>query len=65
MEIGAPFTGRVNLFASVAGLLDVDTLAEQAGQTPDVVISKTHLFSCSSGGQEQMVELVKEHGRYS
>jgi len=46
---------------NIAGLLDVEELARLAGETPDVVISKTHLFSCSSGGQDEMVELVKEH----
>ncbi|MEN8148400.1 MAG: FAD-dependent oxidoreductase [Planctomycetota bacterium] len=46
---------------NIAGLLDVETLAAQAGELPDVALSQTHLFSCSSGGQDEMVEMVREH----
>jgi len=46
---------------NIAGLLDVEDLAKYAGETPDVVVAKTHLFSCSSGGQDEMVEFVREY----
>ncbi len=46
---------------NIAGLLDVDALAAFAEKIPDVVVAKTDLFACSSAGQDQLVELVREH----
>jgi heterodisulfide reductase subunit A len=46
---------------NIAGVLDVEGLAESAGQIPDVVVSKTHLFACSSAGQDELVEMIREH----
>ncbi len=46
---------------NIAGVLDVDELADYAGTIPDVVVSKTHLFACSSVGQEEVMELIREH----
>ncbi len=46
---------------NIAGLLDVDELADYARSLPDVVASKCHLFACSSAGQDELVELVREH----
>jgi heterodisulfide reductase subunit A len=64
MELDGPPRVGVMVCAcgiNIAGLLDVDDLAAHAGATPDVAIAKTHLFSCSSGGQEEMVEFIREH----
>jgi len=47
---------------NIAGVLDVEELAEYAGTIPDVVVAKTHLFACSSVGQDKLVELIREHG---
>jgi heterodisulfide reductase subunit A len=47
---------------NIAGVLEVEQLAREAEALPDVVVSKTQLFACSSTGQEELVELVKEHG---
>jgi heterodisulfide reductase subunit A-like polyferredoxin len=46
---------------NVAGVLDVEALAEHALALPDVVVAETELFSCSSTGQDEIVELIKEH----
>ena len=46
---------------NISGVLDVEGLAEYASTLPDVVISTTDLFSCSSTGQDGLVEMVREH----
>ena len=46
---------------NIAGVLDVEELAEYARTIPDVVVSKTHLFACSSAGQDELVEMIREH----
>jgi heterodisulfide reductase subunit A len=46
---------------NIGGILDVDDLADYASEMPDVVVSTTDLFSCSSTGQDQLVELIREH----
>jgi heterodisulfide reductase subunit A len=46
---------------NVAGVLDVDGLAEHASSLVDVVVAKTDLFACSSTGQDALVELVREN----
>jgi heterodisulfide reductase subunit A len=46
---------------NIAGVLDVDDLAQYAGTIPDVVASKTDMFACSSTGQDELTELIKEH----
>jgi heterodisulfide reductase subunit A len=46
---------------NVAGVLDVERLADHAAALPDVVVAETELFSCSSTGQDGIAELIKEH----
>ncbi len=46
---------------NIAGVLDVDELARYAATIPDVVVAKTHMFACSSTGQDELIELIKEH----
>jgi heterodisulfide reductase subunit A-like polyferredoxin len=46
---------------NVAGVLDVEELAERAAKLPDVVVAETQLFACSSTGQDEIAELIKEH----
>jgi len=45
---------------NVAGVLDVRDLARSAGRLPGVVTARTHMFACSSTGQQEMAELIKE-----
>ncbi len=47
---------------NIAGVLDVERLAEEAASLPGVVATRTDLFACSSTGQEQLVETIREHG---
>ena len=47
---------------NIGGVLDVEALAREAESLPGVVAAKPHLFACSTAGQEEMVELVREHG---
>jgi len=46
---------------NISGVLDVDALAEYAGNLTDVVVATTDLFSCSSTGQDALVQIIKEH----
>ena len=46
---------------NIAGVLDVDRLAEHASGLPGVELACTDQFACSSTGQEQLVELITEH----
>jgi heterodisulfide reductase subunit A len=46
---------------NIAGVLDVEELTEYASTIKDVVVAKNDLFACSTTGQEELVELVKEH----
>ncbi len=46
---------------NIAGVLDVEELARYAETIPDVVVSKTNLFACSSAGQDDLVEMIQEH----
>ncbi|MCP4902742.1 MAG: CoB--CoM heterodisulfide reductase iron-sulfur subunit A family protein, partial [bacterium] len=46
---------------NIAGLLDVEELAEYAASLPSVVGTKTDLFLCSSTGQDELIEMVHEH----
>ena len=46
---------------NIAGVLDVDQLAAEANELPDVVVTSTDLFACSSTGQDELMETIKEH----
>ena len=46
---------------NIAGVLDVEDLSNQAQGLRDVLVAKTHLFACSSTGQDELVELIREH----
>jgi heterodisulfide reductase subunit A len=46
---------------NIAGLLDVENLADYAEKMPDVVVAKDHMFACSSTGQDELTELIHEH----
>jgi heterodisulfide reductase subunit A-like polyferredoxin len=60
---GPPRVGVVvcHCGVNVAGVLDVEKLAEHAAALPDVVVAETELFACSSTGQDAIAELIKEH----
>jgi heterodisulfide reductase subunit A len=46
---------------NIAGVLDVEDLVEHARGVPDVVLAKNHQFACSSTGQDELVEMIREH----
>lgn len=46
---------------NIAGVLDVEGLVRQARTLPDVVVAATHLFSCSSTGQDELMATIREH----
>ncbi len=57
---------RVGVFVchcgvNIAGVLDIEDLVAYADTIPDVVVSTDHLFACSGTGQDELVELIKEH----
>ena len=47
--------------ANIAGVLDIDDLTEYARTIPDVVVAEGNLFACSTTGQDELVELIREH----
>jgi len=47
--------------SNIAGVLDVSELARQSLSIPDVVVARDQLFCCSSTGQEELVQLIREH----
>ncbi len=46
---------------NIAGVLDVEQLAADAAKLPDVVVTSTDLFACSSTGQDELMAIIKEH----
>ena len=46
---------------NIAGVLEVEELAQRAATLPDVAIAATDLFACSSTGQEMLVEAIRRH----
>ncbi|HUU94804.1 MAG TPA: FAD-dependent oxidoreductase [Phycisphaerae bacterium] len=46
---------------NIAGVLDIDDLVRHASTIPDVVVATNNQFACSTTGQEELVELIREH----
>lgn len=46
---------------NIAGYLDVEKVAKQASQLPDVVVSVDEMFMCSDAGQQLIKDKIKEH----
>ena len=46
---------------NIAGVLGVEGLVERALSLPGVVAAAEHQFACSATGQDDLVELIKEH----
>jgi len=46
---------------NVAGVLDVERLADHACSLPDVEVATTDLFACSSTGQDAIIDLIRTH----
>jgi heterodisulfide reductase subunit A-like polyferredoxin len=58
---------RVGVFVcqcgiNIAGVVDVPAVQEYARSLPFVVYSGNNLFTCSQDAQDNMKELIKEHG---
>ncbi len=58
---------RVGVFVcrcgtNIAGVIDVEALAEYAGALPGVVHKETNLFTCSQDTQRLIQERIAEHG---
>ena len=51
-----------NCGINIAGVIDVASVAEYAKSLPHVVYTGENLFTCSQDSQENMKELIKEHG---
>jgi len=50
-----------NCGINIAGVVDVESVAEYAKSLPHVVYTGQNLFTCSQDSQELMKELIKEH----
>ena len=65
-EIGSE-DPRVGVFvchcgSNIAGVVDVEAVADYAQELPGVVHVERNLFSCSQDTQEQMIQTIKEKG---
>ncbi len=47
---------------NIGGVLDVEALAREATSLPGVVAARTHLFACSTAGQEELSGLIRDNG---
>ncbi|RLI56500.1 MAG: disulfide reductase, partial [Candidatus Thorarchaeota archaeon] len=45
---------------NIAGYLDVEKVAKQAAELPDVVFSVDEMFMCSDAGQQLIKDKIKE-----
>ena len=46
---------------NIAGVLDVEELADYAASLPGVEVARTDLFTCSSTGQDEIVATIRDH----
>jgi heterodisulfide reductase subunit A len=46
---------------NIAGVLNVEELTQYAARIPHVVVAKDQLFTCSTTGQDELVQLIREH----
>ena len=58
---------RVGVFVcncgiNIAGVVDVEAVRSYAEELPDVAYCGQNLFTCSQDSQDQMKEIIKEHG---
>ena len=58
---------RVGVFvchcgSNIAGVVDVEAVAEYAQELPGVIHVERNLFSCSQDTQDQMIQTIKEKG---
>ncbi len=60
-------TLRIGVFvchcgSNIAGMLDVEKVAEYAETLPDVAFVQRNLYTCSDPGQNEIKTAIKEHG---
>jgi len=60
---GAPRVGVMvcHCGSNIAGVIDVEGLASYAKTLRGVVAAQTHLFACSSAGQDELVAMIRAH----
>ncbi len=46
---------------NIAGVLDIEDLVDYASSLPDVVVAIEDIFACSMTGQDELIEMIKEH----
>jgi len=46
---------------NIAGVLDIEDLVDYASSLPDVVVAREDIFACSMTGQDELIEMIKEH----
>jgi heterodisulfide reductase subunit A len=47
---------------NIAGVINVEGLAAYARTLQGVVATQTHLFACSSAGQDELIAMIRTHG---
>ncbi|MBM3147228.1 MAG: CoB--CoM heterodisulfide reductase iron-sulfur subunit A family protein [Actinobacteria bacterium] len=47
---------------NIAKMVDVEAVAETAGELPGVTVAKTYKYMCSNPGQEMIIEDIRENG---
>jgi heterodisulfide reductase subunit A len=60
---GAPRVGVMvcHCGVNISGVIDVEGLASYANTLRGVVAAQTHLFACSSAGQDELVAMIRAH----
>ena len=46
---------------NIAGVLDMKDLSDYAGKLPGVVLSQANLYTCSDPGQQEIINLIRDH----
>jgi heterodisulfide reductase subunit A len=46
---------------NIAKMVDVEKIADEIGNMPNVVVSKNYKYMCSDPGQELILKDIKEH----
>jgi len=46
---------------NIAGVLDIQDLVRYAAALPEVAIAGEHMFACSATGQEELIDLIRQH----
>lgn len=66
MNDNQTLSNRIGVFlchcgTNIAGVLDMKDLSDYASKLPGVVLSVANLYTCSEPGQQEIINLIREH----